>query len=71
MSGRTVELRIRVTPAEREGLTAKARLNHQTLSDFLREAINEIVADLDDGTAILRTRERISSDCSAPEVTTP
>jgi uncharacterized protein (DUF1778 family) len=47
-------LRIRVTPAEKRVLQEAAQQNQQTLSDFLREAINEVVADCRDD-RVLRT----------------
>jgi len=51
-------VQVRVTSHEKRRLKEIAAQNRQTLSDFLREAINEIVADCHDGSAILKLRKK-------------
>jgi hypothetical protein len=51
-------IQIRVSVPEKRKLQDIAALNQQSLSDFLREALNEIIADCHDGAAILKLRKK-------------
>lgn len=52
------QINIRLSAYEKRRLSEIAARNNQTLSDLLREAVNEIIADFDDGSAILKPRNK-------------
>jgi len=51
---RTAVIILRITDTDKELLKKLADRNHQTMSDFVRDAINEIVADCHDGVSPFR-----------------
>jgi predicted DNA-binding protein len=48
---------VRVTPFEKRRLIEIAERNGKTISDFIREAVNEITIDCDDS-AIMKLRKK-------------
>lgn len=51
-------IQIRVSPYEKRRLQEVAEQNGQTLSDFLRDAINDAVADCSENSDVLRLRNK-------------
>jgi predicted DNA-binding protein len=56
-----IVLKIRVSAYEKRRLQQLAEQNGKTLSDFVREAINEIAADCQDDTAIMKLRRKTAA----------
>jgi uncharacterized protein (DUF1778 family) len=50
-------IQLRLTAYEKRALEQVASQNNQSLSDFLRSALNEIIADCRDGSPILKLRK--------------
>lgn len=50
-------IRVRVSVSEHTRLQELARQNNKTISDLIREAINEIAADCQDDPEIMRLRK--------------
>ena len=57
---RRLRLRVYVSIFEKKKLQDVARRNGKTLSDFVREAMNEIIADCDDSGPVMKTRRKVS-----------
>lgn len=51
------QLNIRLSVFEKKKLEELAASNQQSVSDLVREAINEILADFHEGSAILKLRK--------------
>lgn len=52
------QLTIRVSVYEKKKLEEAAARTRQSVSDLLRQALNEVIADCDDGPAILKLRNK-------------
>ena len=50
-------IQVRLTAYEKRMLEQVAQQNNQSLSDFVRQALNEIIADCHDGSSILKPRK--------------
>lgn len=52
-------IQIRITPFEKRRLEQVAQQNNQSVSDFIREAVNEAAADCD--SAIFKLRKKTAA----------
>ena len=53
----SARIQVRLSVYEKRMLQEVAQQNNQSLSDFIRDALNEIIADCRDGSAILKLRK--------------
>jgi predicted DNA-binding protein len=54
------QINIRLTIYEKRKLAELAAQSNKTISDLLREALNEVIADFHDGPAVLKPRSHQS-----------
>jgi uncharacterized protein (DUF1778 family) len=53
----STRIQVRLSAYEKRMLQDVAQQNNQSLSDFIRDALNEIIADCRDGSPILKLRK--------------